>query len=44
MEPEGRVDLVRLRGFCFYGMNTVCIFEKVSYGGCVLRNALSNDS
>ena len=23
MGPEGRVDLVRLRGFCGYGMNTV---------------------
>ena len=38
MGPEGEVDLVRLRGFCGYGMNTVP-FEKVSYGGCVLKNA-----
>ena len=29
---------MRLRGFCGYGMNTV-FFEKVSYGGRVLRNA-----
>ena len=32
MGPEGRVDLVCLR-------NEYGIFEKVSYGGCVLRNA-----
>ena len=29
---------VRLRGFCGYGMNTAS-FEKVSCGGCVLKNA-----
>ena len=29
---------MRLRGFCGCGMNTV-FFEKVSCGGCVLRNA-----
>ena len=38
MGPEGRADLVRLLGYCGYGMNTV-LFEKVSYGGRVLRNA-----
>ena len=38
MGPEGRADLVRLLGYCGYGMNTVS-FEKVSHRGRVLRNA-----
>ena len=39
--PDGQVvgvDLVRLLGYCGYGMNTV-LFEQVYYGGRVLRNA-----
>ena len=39
MGPEGRADLVRLLGYCGYGMNTVLLRKKVSYGGRVLRNA-----
>ena len=38
MRPEGGADWVRLLGYCGYGMNTD-LFEKVSHGGRVLRNA-----
>ena len=44
MGPGGREDLVRLLGFCGYGMITV-LYEKVSYGGRVedcLRMGIDN--
>ena len=40
MGPEGPLVWVLLFGYCGCGMNTVS-FEKVSYGGRVLRNALA---
>ena len=36
MELEGEVDLVRLRGFCGYGVNMVSLRRS---RGCVLKNA-----
>ena len=38
MGPEGGADLVRLLGYCGYGMNMV-LLRKSLYGGRVLRNA-----